>query len=298
MYIVTGATSNTGSVVAHRLLDEGKKVRVIGRDLEKLKSFTIRGAEAFVAEPTDAAALTQAFKEAKAAWIMLQPNYIADSKDFPAYQAAVTHAIVTAIAANGLEHAVTLSSWGADRTYGTGPVLGLHNLEQALNQLASLNILHLRAGYFMENTLSYIDSIRKYEKVIGPFDQDLALPFISTADIGHAGADALINLLFSGHQVQELHGQCHLSIREAVTIIGSAIGKPDLIYEQNSVKEFGQELLAYGVSANVSALMEEVVNGINSRNLTTTQPRTKNSTTPTSFEQFVADTFVPTYNKL
>ena len=29
MYVVTGATGNTGSIIANRLLDAGKKVRVI-----------------------------------------------------------------------------------------------------------------------------------------------------------------------------------------------------------------------------------------------------------------------------
>lgn len=32
MYVITGATGNTGSVVAERLLAEGEKVRVVGRD--------------------------------------------------------------------------------------------------------------------------------------------------------------------------------------------------------------------------------------------------------------------------
>ena len=32
MYVITGATGNTGSVVAEKLLAKGEKVRVIGRD--------------------------------------------------------------------------------------------------------------------------------------------------------------------------------------------------------------------------------------------------------------------------
>jgi nucleoside-diphosphate-sugar epimerase len=39
MYVILGATGNTGSVVASRLLDKSKKVRVVGRDNKKLAPF-------------------------------------------------------------------------------------------------------------------------------------------------------------------------------------------------------------------------------------------------------------------
>jgi hypothetical protein len=42
-----------------------------------------------------------------------------------------------------------LSSYGAHVPQGTGPVTGLHTSEQKLNAIGGLNILHLRAAYFM-----------------------------------------------------------------------------------------------------------------------------------------------------
>ncbi len=68
MYVVTGATGNTGHVVANRLLDQGKKVRVIGRNRERLQPFVARGAEAFVADLSDQAAVKQAFAGADAVY--------------------------------------------------------------------------------------------------------------------------------------------------------------------------------------------------------------------------------------
>ena len=61
MYVVTGATGHTGSVTAEALLAAGARVRVIGRDSKKLERFTEKGAEAFVADLTDAVALEKAF---------------------------------------------------------------------------------------------------------------------------------------------------------------------------------------------------------------------------------------------
>jgi uncharacterized protein YbjT (DUF2867 family) len=61
MYVVTGATGNTGEIVADKLLAAGVKVRVIGRDAKKLERFAQKGAEAFVADVTDAGAVESAF---------------------------------------------------------------------------------------------------------------------------------------------------------------------------------------------------------------------------------------------
>jgi uncharacterized protein YbjT (DUF2867 family) len=61
MYVILGASGNTGSVVANRLLDKGKRVRVVGRDVKKLAGLANRGAEVVAAGLTDSEALTQAF---------------------------------------------------------------------------------------------------------------------------------------------------------------------------------------------------------------------------------------------
>jgi uncharacterized protein YbjT (DUF2867 family) len=77
MYAITGATGNTGSAIAAKLLARGEKVRVIGRDASRLAGFVQKGAEAFVADVTDAAALTKAFTCAKAVYAMIPPNVAA-----------------------------------------------------------------------------------------------------------------------------------------------------------------------------------------------------------------------------
>ena len=61
MYAIIGATGNTGKVIAKKLLAQGQKVRAIGRDAKRLEGLAQRGAESFVADAADAAAITQAF---------------------------------------------------------------------------------------------------------------------------------------------------------------------------------------------------------------------------------------------
>src|SRR5215471_4502147 len=139
MYVITGATGNTGGVVAERLLAEGQEVRVVGCDPKRLDRFKQRGAESFIADAGDAGALTKAFAGGKAVYAMIPPNM--GSPDVRAYEESVSDALRSAIDKNGIKYAVVLSSIGADKSHGTGPVLGLHNLEKKLEGIPGLNAL-------------------------------------------------------------------------------------------------------------------------------------------------------------
>jgi uncharacterized protein YbjT (DUF2867 family) len=158
MYVITGATGNTGSIVARTLLGLGQKVRAIGRSADRLEPLAAEGAEPFVCNINDAAALTEAFTGAKAIYAMLPPSMT--SENYRADQDRVTNTIAQAVEQAGVEYVVSLSSIGADKPQGTGPVGGLHYLEQTLNRIPGLNALHLRAAYFMENTLAQIGIIQ------------------------------------------------------------------------------------------------------------------------------------------
>ena len=49
MFVITGATGNTGSVVAGTLLAQGKPVTVLVRDTRKAESWREKGAQVAVA---------------------------------------------------------------------------------------------------------------------------------------------------------------------------------------------------------------------------------------------------------
>jgi len=293
MYVVTGATGHTGSVVAKTLLKQGTKVRVIGRSAERLTSLAAEGAEPFAADLTDPAAVTKALVGAKGAYIMMPPDLA--SPDFRGFQNRVADAIAAAVKAAGLTHVVTLSSVGADKTEGTGPVMGLHYLEQQLNAIDGLNALHLRAGYFMENTLGQIGVIQKMGMAVGPLRPDLKLPMIATQDIGEAAANALLIQDFRQKQARELLGQRDISMSEVAQIIGKAIGRPDLPYVQAPNEQVRPALIQLGMSPNMADLILEMSAALNSGHMRALEPRSAQNTTPTSYETFVSEEFVPLY---
>src|SRR6202167_2330035 len=256
MYVVLGASGNTGSISADFLLTRGSKVRVVGRDAGRLRRFVRQGAEAFTADLSDAAALRKALSGA---------------------------------------HAVHLSSYGAQVPAGTGPVTGLHSAEQKLNAISDLNVLHLRPGYFMENNLAAIDMIRGMGIFGHALLPDLKLPMIATRDIGDYAARRLLDLDFSGKQTFELLGQRDLSIAEATALIARGIGKPDLRYEQLPYDRIEQALTQMGFSPQKAAVYIEMFKAINAGVLVPLEVRSPQNTTPTTCETFVQDVFAPAY---
>jgi uncharacterized protein YbjT (DUF2867 family) len=293
MYVITGATGHTGSVVAEKLLAQGKKVRVVGRDPKRLEGFTQKGAEAFVAEITDAAALTNAFAGATAVYAMIPPNL--GSPDVRAYQEQVSDALRSAIEKNGIKHVVVLSSYGADKPAGTGPVLGLHSLEKKLEGIPGLNALFLRAGYFMENLLPQVGVIKSMGSMAGPVKEDLPLPMIATRDIGGAAADALLKLDFVRKSARELQGPRDVTYAEAAKIVGAAIGKPDLAYKQVPAPQLKPALMQMGMSASMADLLLEMADALNSGHMRVLELRSRANSTPTTLETFLAEVFVPAY---
>jgi uncharacterized protein YbjT (DUF2867 family) len=290
MYVILGSSGNTGSIIADFLLSKGQRVRVVGRDLDRLQRFVRSGAEAFTADLSDAAALTKAFAGARAAYLLLPP--ITSRED----QERQSDAIAKAVKESAVPYAVYLSSYGAHVPGGTGPVTGLHSAEQKLNAISDLNVLHLRAAYFMENNLAAIDMIHGMGLFGHALRPDLKMPMIATQDVGDYAAQRILDLDFSGKQTRELLGERDLTMTEATAAIARGVAKPDLRYEQFSYDQVQQMLEQMGMSTKKAGVYIEMFQAINEGLLTALESRSAQNTTPTSFEKFVRDVFAPAYH--
>jgi uncharacterized protein YbjT (DUF2867 family) len=290
MYVVLGSSGNTGSIIGDFLLSKGQKVRVVGRDPGRLQRFVHKGAEAYAADLNNAAALAKAFGGARAAYLLLPPLNSREEQE------RQSDAIAKAVKESGLRYAVHLSSYGAHVPEGTGPVTGLHSSEQKLNAISDLNVLHLRAAYFMENNLAAIDMIHGLGLFGHALLPDLKLPMIATRDVGEYAAQRVLDLDFSGKQTRELLGERDLTMTEATALIARGIGKPDLRYEQLPYDQVQQALTQEGFSPKKAAVYIEMFQAINAGVLAAQEPRSPQNSTPTSFEEFVQDVFAPAYH--
>jgi len=196
MYVISGATGNSGRRIAEALLKAGHAVRAVSRSAEGLQPMVALGAEAFVGSLDDPEATKHAFEGAQAVYTMIPPNYRAGS--FRAYQNQVAESMARAIEANGVTHVVSLSSLGADHADGVGPICGLHDLEQRLNAIANAHVLHLRPAFFMENFLFQIGIIKKSGAAGSPLRKDVRMPMIALRDISAVAVERLQKLDFNG----------------------------------------------------------------------------------------------------
>jgi uncharacterized protein YbjT (DUF2867 family) len=292
---ITGATGNTGSAAAEALLAKGEKIRVVGRDVAKLQRFTSKGAEAFVGNVESEADMTRAFTGATAVYLLI-PQAL-QREDFRAYQARISDAYAAAVAKSGVKYAVVLSSIGGQHAEKTGPIVGLHNMEEKLNAVVGLNVLHLRPATFMENFFMNIEGIRMMNALPGPGPAEAQFPTIATRDIGAYAARRLAARDFSGHSTRELLGPRDISMKEAAAVIGRAIGKPNLAYVQMPMMLLETALTGMGVPKSSAEIVVELWKAANAGLLAPQEKRSTENTTPTTIEQFVDEEFVPQFQR-
>ena len=293
MLVVTGATGNIGSKLSELLLAWGAKVRVIGRSAKKLASLSRQGAEAAAGDLGDAVFLTRAFSGADAVFVMIPPNTAAG--DFRVYQDRIGESIATAIEKSGVRYVVNLSSQGAELPAGTGPIVGLHEQEERLNRLEGVHVLHLRPTYFMENLLMNIGLIRKNGIMGSAVRGDFPFAMIATKDIADVAADRMIKRDFSGKTVRDLLGQRDVSLEEAARVIGEKLGMPHLPYISFPYEDAEKGMVDAGLSPDMSRLYIEMSRALNEGRFAVAVPRTPESTTATSIEEF-ADLFARFYH--
>ena len=292
MYVITGATGNTGKIIASTLLEAGKKVRIISRDAEKSKELTDKGAELCLGSTDDVELLKKAFDGATAVYAMLPMDMQAE--DYTAFQQKHTSAIAEAMEVSNVKFVVSLSSQGAHLESGSGVILGLHKMEQLFDQNEGLNTLHLRPCYFMENTLGMVGLIKEAGIMGSPIKGDLSMPVIATKDIASYAAKRLLALDFEGHNFQDLLGARNVTYSEMAKVYGTSIGKPDLNYVEFPYKDFKQAFMGMGASESLADKMNEFIERVNAGEIIISE-RNKANTTPTTIEEFT-HTFSYVYN--
>jgi len=294
MITVMGASGNTGKVVADHLISAGKKIRVIGRNAERLKTLRERGAEIATGDAVDAAFLTSAFRGAESVYAMVPPDYT--QQDLRAYYARFGESISQAVRNSGIKRMVLLSSLGGELSEGTGPIAGLHDLEERFKKLG-VDLLILRPGYFYENFYSELSLIKQQGINGGALEPDVPVPMTATRDVGAVAADELSRNEFRGVTVRELLGPRDYSMAEATRIFGEKIGKPDLKYVRFSDADFKAALLQMGLTQGLADALVEMSHAISARIVRPLEGRNKRSTMPTSFEAF-ADQLAAAYKAL
>lgn len=273
MYVLLGSNGNITSKAARKLREAGRKLRVLGR-----KDGDI----------ADTGFLAQAFRGATAVYTMIPPDYAA--ADMHARQDQLGESIARAVAASGVKRVVNLSSVGAHLAAGTGPIVGLHRQEQRLNALPGIDVLHVRPGYFFENHLFAIGTIQALGVYADMTAPEVALPMSATEDIAAVVARELAGSA-PGKRVLHLRAPKLYTMRECASILGAAVGRPDLAYVQAKPADVKPALMAHGFSAGTADLFEEMNEAFSKGRLNGEWEKGPTEVTPTPLEQFARTAF-------
>lgn len=287
MIAVMGASGHIGGRIAEKLIAAGEKVRVLGRSADRLARFESQRAEVQTVEAADAKALARALRGADGVFTLIPPDF--RSSDYRGLQDRLGDATVEALRESGVGRVVFLSSVGADVPKGTGPIAGLHDQEERLRKLDNAQVLVLRPGYFFENFYGNLGLIRQQGINGGATAPDVPIAMIATRDIGDAAAEALHARDFEGFVVRELLGERDLTLAEATSILGAAIGKPGLKYVQFPRADSVKAMVSMGIAENVAESYAEMADALSRGKVKSLEGRRPENTTPTSFEEFVPE---------
>jgi uncharacterized protein YbjT (DUF2867 family) len=292
MVTIVGATGNVGSKIADILIKKNEPVRLVARTANRLAQLAGNRAIPLAGDANDTEFLLKAFKDVDAVYTLIPPN--PNAFDFMQYADKIGNSIALALEITKVKHVVNISSIGAELSDGTGPIKGLHNMEERLNKIKGLNVLHVRASYFMENLLWSIDMIRSKGINGNAIRGDLRIPMIATRDVASYVADRLVRRDFWGSSIQELGGPRGISLIEATEIIGRKIDMPGLFYLMFPYDEAEKGMVAMGLSPDMSHQYIEMNRAFNDGRIKL-EARTSQISTTTSFEEFCDDVFVPLY---
>ena len=286
--VVATPTGHVGSAVSRRLLDAGQNVTLLARNASKLAGLAARGATVKTGTLEDVNYLIEATKGA-AVLFWITPGDLT-SPDLRALQNRLGQNAAAAVKANGIPWVVNLSSYVAHHGSGTGPVDGLHDVEQLLEGVAK-NVLHLRPSFFMENHLNSRATIDAQGAIYSPIAGSTRVPMVATRDIAETAARRIVARDWTGRAVAGLHGPADLSFDEVAATIGEVLRKP-VAHVKVPVDAVLQAMTGMGLSPDAARRMVELLQAAESGYLGRgAEPRTAQTTTPTTFLDFARSAF-------
>ena len=241
----------------------------------------------------DLPALVNAFSGVDAAFLAIPPEI--NAPDLRRRQNEIGVNLAEAVKQTRVRRVVFLSSVNAQYPRGTGPILGLHDMEERLNALDIPELVHLRPAYFMENHLRGIGVIAQTGFYGTAFKPDAALPMIAACDIGAKAAELLLEESFRQLRIRELLGPRDYTMEEAARILGAAVGKPDMNYVQFRYDDARQGMIGAGLSASYADAIVEISRSFNEGKVHPTERRSGQNTTPSTLEHFAQNMFRKAY---
>lgn len=284
---VTTPTGHIGSKLSSILLDRAAQLTVIARHPEDVKHLADRGATVIAGSHEDGAVLEQGLEGSDGLFWVMPPNLtskdpLGDARRFADVGAGVIRKFPNL-------QVLQLSSVGAQRPSGTGPIAGIHYVEGKLRSVAK-NLVALRANYFMQNIFNSLQTIITDGNIYNSAPSSTTAPQIATQDIAEIAADILLSPP-EGQHIVDVIGPEDISFEDCAEIISQATGKT-----VRAITVPGDKLktgyVQVGVSPQVADLYIEMQAAF-ARGVTHELVGDEQRTGKVTYRQFIRDIFLP-----
>jgi uncharacterized protein YbjT (DUF2867 family) len=290
MIIVTAPTGAIGHQVLENVLDGQEPIRVIARDPSRLPPHARDRIDVVQGSHSDAAVVNKAFVGADAVFWLVPPDPRAKTVD--AAYVDFTRPACAAFKTHGVKRVVGISALG--RGTPAGAHAGLVTASHKMDDLIASAGVHYRAvtnPSFMDNLLRQVELIKTQGIFSLPIAGDLKQPSACTRDIASTAATLLLDQSWSGVGSAPVLGPEDLSYNDMATIMSEVLGKP-VRFQEIPGETFKARLLQRGMSEAMAQANLDMWVAYN-HGLDTAEPRTPQSTTPTSFRQWCEEELKP-----
>jgi uncharacterized protein YbjT (DUF2867 family) len=288
MIVVTAPTGDIGRQVLENVLGHGEAVRVIARDPSRLPADVRHRVEVVRGSHGDFDIVTKAFAGADSVFWLVPPDPRAESAE--AAYGDFTRPAADAFTSQGVSRVVGVSALGRGVTANAGHV----SASLAMDDLIASTGVSYRAltmPSFMDNILRQVESIRSQGMFFWPGPGDLKAPLCATRDVAVVAASLLLDPSWSGVGSVPVLGPEDLSFNDMAQIMSEVLERP-IRFQEISGEAFKAQLAGFGMSGPMAQSMLDMIVAKN-EGLDNAEPRTPESTTPTSFRQWCEEVLAP-----
>jgi uncharacterized protein YbjT (DUF2867 family) len=290
MIVVTTPTGSIGSQLVKRLLGANETVRVVARHPAKLAPEVQGRVEVVQGSSDDEGVLARALAGAESLFHVVPPFFRAPN--VTEHYLRFTRTACAAMKRNGVSRVVTVS--GAGRRVGAkaGVVTSSFAKDEEFER-AGFHVRALRCPGFMENMLRSVESIRTAGIFTGPSRPDVKAPLVATRDIAASAARLLRDRSWTGPGGLAVLGPEDLSLNDIAVITGEVLGRL-VRYEHVPAEAYKAQLINYGASEDFAQGLIDMYEA-KDRGLDNSEPRTPETTTPTTYRQWCTEMLKPAF---
>ena len=290
MIVITAPTGLIGHQVLENILDRGQPVRVIVRDPSRLPSRTLGRVEVLQGSHGDFDIVNKGFAGADAVFWLVPPDPHAESVE--AAYLDFTRPATEALRRQGVKHVVGVSALGRGTVMASnaGFVTASLKMDDLLAS-AGPGYRALTMPSFMDNILRQVGAIKSQGMFFSPISGDRKLPSVATRDIASVAAKLLLDPSWSGNGSVPVMGPEDLSFNDMAQVMSEVLGKR-VRFQQIPGEAFKARLTGSGMSQAMAQGMLDMAMAKN-EGLDNAEPRTPESTTPTTFRQWSEEVLKP-----